>query len=213
MSEWWQSLDALARWFYGAAVFFSVFFLWQFISAVVGLGADELEVDAEVDADVDLDDIESASAGDAVESVSAFRLLTIRSILAFLTMFFWAGALYRNFGQEPIWAIIYGLFWGLGGFVAVAMVVNMMRRLTETGTAKLSTCVGTRGVVYLDIPADGQGEARVNVSGTVAYVKARGAGGQQVTSGTPVRVVRTLDSNTVEVEPIAAEESGKGETK
>jgi membrane protein implicated in regulation of membrane protease activity len=224
MIEWWQGLDAATRWFYGAAVFFSAFFLWQFISALVGLsGGEEVDLDAgadvdvdadlDVDADVDAGDIEASSAEDAVESVAAFRLITIRSILAFFTMFFWAAAMYRDFGTEMTRAIIYGIFWGAGGFLAVALVVNMMRRLAETGSPRLASCVGTRGTVYLNIPAVGQGEVRVTVSGVVSHVKARAIGGREVPPGTPIRVVRTIGQNSVEVEPIDEAESGKGEKK
>ena len=154
MFEWWTKLDPVTQWFYGAAVFFSVFFVWQFIAALVGLGGGEdvevdagadVDVGADMDVDADVGEIEAASAGDAAESVSAFRLLSVRSILAFATMFFWAGALYMQLGTQTTWAVIYGTFWGLGGFAAVAIVVNVMRRLTETGTPRLATALGRPG--------------------------------------------------------------------
>ena len=210
MIQWWQELTAMAKWFYAGAAFFSVFFLWQFVSSLIGLGGEDVDVD--VDADVDVD-IEADSAGDAAESVAAFRLLSIRSILAFFTMFFWAGALYLDIGKQPSWAIGYGILWGLGGFLAVAVVVNMMRRLAETGTARLATSVGTTGTVYLNIPAGGQGEARVTVGGAISYVKARGLGGREINAGAPIRVVRALGTNIIEVEPIDETESGKDKTK
>ena len=218
MFEWWQGLTATAKWFYSAAVFFSVFFLWQFISALIGLsGAEDVDVDADVDVEVDADvDIEAeglkaGSADDAAESVAAFKLLSIRSILAFLTMFFWAGAMYLDIGKETAWAIGYATLWGLGGFVTVAVVVNMMRRLAESGSPRLVTCVGTTGTVYLKIPPGGEGEARVTVSGALSYVKARGAGGQAIEPGTPVRVVRALKTNIIEVEPIDRNEAARGQ--
>jgi hypothetical protein len=195
MAEWWQELTVVAKWFYGAAVFFSVFFVWQFISALIGLsGGEDVDVDAgadmDVDADVDVDgDIEADSAGDAAESLAAFRLLSIRSILAFFTMFFWAGALYLDVGVGANWAIGYATFWGLGGFLAVAVVVNLMRRM----------------------PAGGEGEARVSVGGRICYVKARGAGGREIQAGTPIRVVRSLGTNIIEIEPIDETQSERGD--
>ena len=216
MTEWWQELTAVAKWFYGGAVFFSVFFLWQFISSLIGLsGGEDIDVDAgdmDVDADVDAD-IEAASAGDAAESLAAFRLLSIRAILAFFTMFAWAGALYLDVGVETNWAIGYATLWGWGGFLTVAVVVNLMRRLAETGTARLATSVGTTGTVYLNVPAGGEGEARVTVSGSIRYVKARGAGGREIQAGTPIRVVRSLGTNIIEIEPIDETQSERGNTK
>ena len=216
MTEWWQELTAVAQWFYGAAVFFSVFFLWQFISSLIGLsGGEDIDVDAgDVDADVDVDgDIEAASAGDVAESLAAFRLLSIRAILAFFTMFSWAGALYLDVGVGTNWAIGYATLWGLGGFLTVAVVVNLMRRLAESGTARLASSVGTTGTVYLDVPAGGEGEARVTVGGRICYVKARGVGGREIQAGTPIRVVRALGTNIIEIEPTDETQSERGNTK
>ena len=218
MTEWWQELTVVAKWFYGGAVFFSVFFLWQFISSLIGLsGGEDVDVDggADMDADVDVDadvdgDIEAASAGDAAESLAAFRLLSIRAILAFFTMFSWAGALYLDVGVETRWAIGYATLWGLGGFLTVAVVVNLMRRLAESGTARLASSVGTTGTVYLDLPAGGEGEARVTVGGRICYVKARGVGGREIQAGTPIRVVRALGTNIIEIEPTDETQSERG---
>ena len=108
MSDWWIEMTALNQAFYVLAAFFSLIFLWQFISALLGLagesdvdvdtdiGADvdadlDVDVDADFDADADLDvdAIEIHSGSDAVESVAAFRVLSVRAILAFCTLFSW----------------------------------------------------------------------------------------------------------------------------
>ncbi|MDY7010216.1 MAG: hypothetical protein SVV80_05615 [Planctomycetota bacterium] len=220
MMEWWRGLETVTQWFYGAAVFFSAIFLWQFITSLIGLGGAE-DVDMDADADVDVDvhadvdlhpgDIEAASSSDAADSVAAFRLLSIRAILAFLTLFFWAAAMHHDAGKSLTWAIAYGTFWGLGAFVVVALAMNLMRKLAETGNPRLRTCVGTRGTVYLDIPADGTGEARVTVSGVVSHVKARTSDGKPLKAGTPISVTRTLGPTTIEVKPVEKDEQERGE--
>ncbi|HPM24376.1 MAG TPA: hypothetical protein PLP66_10760, partial [Phycisphaerae bacterium] len=53
--------------------------------------------------------------------------------------------------------------------------------------------------VYLDIPADGEGEIRTEVNGVVTHVKARAAGGQAVKAGTAVVIERVVFGNRVEV--------------
>jgi len=72
--------------------------------------------------------------------------------------------------------------------------------------------VGSRGSVYLDVPAGGTGEVRVTVSGVVSMVKARALGGQAIKAGTPVRVVRQIEANCVAVEPVGDEAEGTGQT-
>ena len=51
--EWWNDLSPLTQGFYCAAAFFGVLFLWQMISAFIGLSGEEADADAgAVEADV-----------------------------------------------------------------------------------------------------------------------------------------------------------------
>ena len=221
MGQWWASLTTVNQVFYAAAIFFSVLFLWQLIAVLVGLaggeeadvhgGADADMADAEAAADIDADhdfaaadhpEFEHGARVDGTETMVAFKLLSLRSIMAFCTLFTWAGALYLNQGTKLGTALSYSVAWGLAAMLVVAALFYLMRRLSESGTPRLATCVGTRGVVYLAIPPDGVGEVRVTVSGAVTHVKARGAGGQEIAPGTPVRVRRIVAPHTIEVEPL-----------
>ena len=214
MAEWWNGLTLLTQVFFCCAAFFSFIFLWQFIMSLIGL-AGEADFDADVDADIDadagmdIDDIEAASPEEAGESVLAFRVLSLRAILAFCTLFSWAAALYLEQKQLLATALLYALLWGFAGGLLVAVLVHWIRKLAESGTRKLVTCVGTRGRVYLDIPETGIGEVRVTVSGVISMVKARATGGAAVKAGTAVRVAKMLDQTTVEVQPIETDETGK----
>jgi len=216
MGEWWQGLTGVNQFFYGAAAFFSVFFLWQLLAALVGLGGGE---DADVDGDIDVDADAAGDAGelddgtysefehgaemDADATVASFKLVGVRSVLAFCTLFSWAGAMYLNQGKSLAVALSWAIGWGLCAMVVVALIFHLMRRMTESGTPALATSVGTAGMVYLDIPAGGLGEARVPVSGVMTHVRARAVEGKHLTVGTPVRVKRLLDVSTVEVEPVS----------
>ena len=210
MMDWWKALETINQVFYAAAAFFSVVFLWQFISSLIGLAGTDADVDADIDgdADLDLDDIEAHSIEEAAESTMAFRIFTVRAILAFFTLFAWAGALYLDAGRSVGDSLARAMAWGFAAWLFIALLINWLRRLAETGTPKLSTAVGQRGSVYLDIPDGGQGEVRVLVSGAMSLVKARTAGGA-MKAGTPVRIVRVLDAGSVEVEPAEAPQEPK----
>ena len=216
-TSWWNSLTTLNRLLYDGAAFFSVLFIWQMVATFLGLmdvqGADVSHPDG-VGFDhgdgaaghagsvhVEHGDSSHAQTHTGHEPVVDFKLLTVRSILAFFTLFFWAGALYLTNGTPVPWSFSYALLWGMVAMVSVAFALYLLQRMVETGTPNLATCVGTRGVIYLDIPADGAGEARVLVSGAISCVKARSARGQPIKAGTPVRVTRALGSTTIEVEP------------
>ena len=95
MNEWWNSLDALNKAFYMGAGFFSLILLWQFLTSLIGMGGDGADIDVDADLDVDgldLDDIEAGAIEEAGETIAAFKILSLRAILAFCTLFCWAAA-------------------------------------------------------------------------------------------------------------------------
>ncbi len=209
--EWWSDISGLNQAFYIAAAFFSCVFLWQFIASMIGLAGGDLDIDSHgdidaggVDFDADVDFDGHLEGVDAIDSMGAFKMLSLRAILAFCTLFSWAAAMY----MEPkgiTTALMYAFAWGLAGWLVVAFLVNWMRKLAETGNARLATCVGTKGTVYLNIPEGATGEVRVMVSQRITLVKARAAGGGELKAGTPVRVTRQIDNTTVEVESAASQ--------
>lgn len=221
MAAWWASLSPLNQVFYALAVFFSVLFGWQLVSSFSALGDADGTIDDVSDTDVSDADVSDAGApdveasdGDAVgdgdaldqesESVTTFRLLSLRAILAFGTLFSWAGALYLQRSLFPGLALLRALLWGLAGMVTVALFFWVLPRLTEEGTANLDTAIGQVGPVYLDIPEDGVGQVRVRVSGAISFVRARSRDGRYLPAGTQVRVIGRLDGATLEVEPVEA---------
>jgi hypothetical protein len=190
---WWAALSHLNQWFYIAAMCFGVLFVWQLIMTFVGIGAGDEGIDTHVDT------ADHHAPDDMQATVDAFRLFSIRSILAFFTLFTWAGAIYLNQGRTVGTAMLFAFLWGLGAMVAVSLVLHMMKKLTESGVSDIRRAVGESGSVYLDIPAGGQGEVRVNCGGMMSLLKARACGGGAIKAGTPVKVVRVLDTDVVEV--------------
>jgi membrane protein implicated in regulation of membrane protease activity len=192
---WWEGLTAVNQWFYGAAVFFGVIFLWQMISTLAGMGGTDHDVDAHVEPVGEHD-----GPQDAHDTAAAFKLLSLRSIIAFFTLFTWATAFYIK-GQDLALALALGVAWGLAAALLISLLLYFFRRMTETGNVRIATCVGADGTVYLDIPENGRGEVRVLCSGILTHLKARASGGAALKAGTPVRIVRLLEPNTVEVAP------------
>lgn len=192
---WWRALAPVNKWFYEAAAFFGVFFLWQLIGSIAGLGShDDVDVDTQVDPSA-----AHHTPDDAQDTLQAFRLVSVRSIVSFFTLFTWASALYMNCGSTAVRSMLYGVLWGLAGMLLVSWIVHAMRGMAETGTMKVSSCVGASGAVYLDIPASGAGEVRVLCDGVMTHFKARVAGGLSIKAGAPVKVLRVLGGDTLEV--------------
>jgi hypothetical protein len=214
MTAWWDSMTALTQGFFCAAAFFSVFFLWQLIAALIGLddsgddAADGVDFDGDVDADVD--HVGAGADADADGTVVAFRLLSIRAIVTFCTLFTWGSALYLSRGESIVRSLGISTIWGLAGMGSVALLLSLLPKLAHTGTKRIATSLGAHGTVYLDIPEAGLGEVRIAVSDVISFVKARTHSGAAIASGTPVVVTRILGPATVEVEVLSnTEERGK----
>lgn len=207
MQEWWAGLESTTRFFYGMAAFFSVFFLWQMVAAFLGLTGDDVDVG---DADVDISDLDASDDfdhQDVVESSQAFKILSLRSIITFFTLFSWGSALYTADGMPVVKAMGISSVWGLAGMFSIAVIFWGMGKLTETGTKDAASCMGQIGTVYLNIPADGFGEVKTSISGAVEHIKARSVSGEALPSGTQVRIVQVVDQTLVGVEKLMEKEN------
>ena len=201
-SQWWADMATVTQVFYIAASFFSVIFIWQFVASLIGMSGGEMDVDGAVDAVGAADVADATHAVHAIDSIDAFNLFSIRAILAFCTLFFWAGAMYLDQGLGKPAALAYAFGWGLAGWFVVTLLVNWLRKLAETGNPQIASCVGTRGAVYMNIPADGIGKVRVTVTGAMSMVDARSAGSVAIAAGTPVEILSKIDDSTVEVRAV-----------
>jgi len=187
MNGWWSGLTQLNQIFFGLAVLFSIPFVWQLVSALVGLG------DHDVHDGIDGQDVDT---GDADATVFAFKLFSLRAILTFFTLFFWAAALALEDKRSLPEAIQRGFIWGILGFILVGTLLHFLPKLAHTGTRDLATAIDTEGTVYVDIPDNGEGEVRALVNGSISYIKARTVDGKGLKSGTPV-VVRNRVGQTI----------------
>ena len=210
MLAWWDGLVSLNQGFYVLAVFFSTVFVWQFISSLSAIGAETEAGDGDVEAGGDGPDVQAGDGADDLledsSGLATFRLLSVRSILAFGTLFSWAGALYLQQDIGTAGALIRALLWGLSGMVVVGLFFWVLPRLSEEATSDLDTASGRSGPVYMNIPADGVGQVKVIVSGRLRFVRARSRNGRPLQAGTMVRIVRKLDAMTLEVEEVIQSE-------
>jgi len=197
MEAWWAGIGTMNKAFVLAAMVFSVLFLWQIIAMLIGLGGDSHGHPGDVGMSHDHDTGPAAAhSGDGI----GFVLVSIRSLLAFGTLFSWAGTLYLSAGTPVIMAILYSIVWGVLAMFGVSYLLYSLLRLQETGNATVWSAVGEDGSVYMDIPHDGIGKVRVPVSGAITFVNARSRNGEPLKAGTKVKVVGIIDDNTIEVE-------------
>ena len=127
----------------------------------------------------------------------------VAAIAAFLTFFGLAGwgGQEAGWGTFPTMAVAAGA--GLVMLVAVAWLIGSYQRLDSHGNVDLARAVGQSAKVYLRIPArrTGKGKITVSLQGRSLELAAMTAG-EELATGSEVRIVRQTTPDTFEVEPL-----------
>lgn len=186
MELWWGSLGTSLRVFYGIALAASVLLVLQLIAMLFGLDHDGDAFDGDHD--------------------SGLGILSMRSITAFFTGFGWGGVVAIKEGFGLTVAIVVALATGGALMAAVVAMMRGFASLRHSGTLDYANAVGNVGSVYVAVPGAmaGPGQIEVLVQGRAAIVQAFTRSPERLPPRARVRVVETLDQQTVVVEPLAA---------
>ena len=114
-------------------------FILQFILSLAGLHG---ETDFDADFQVDAHD---------VSDIHGLNFFSIKSIVAFITFFGWAGYFFADRGWGGL-----GIAF-LSGAVMMALtslVLWLLLKMQQSGNVSTQDMIGRRGVVYLTLPAE-----------------------------------------------------------
>ena len=197
------------------AVVGGVILLVQVGLLLVGFGAEALDLDVpddvgdlDVDVDIGADGLDGVDAVDDVgemghaDTVSAFRVLSLRTVVAALTFFGLAGLAAQAGGARTITALAVAVAAGAVAMYAVFWIMRGMRKLQAEGTVRIHRALGRPATVYLRIPGEkaGTGKIQFNLQNrTMEYLAM--TPGEALPTGAKVVVTRIITSDTVEVEP------------
>lgn len=185
MTEWWKALSSLGRVFACIAIPATLVLLIQTILSIIGLsgsGGDADVVDGGIDIDGDgapdvFPDVNpdgifgSDILDDGDVPDSGFRLLSLRTIIAFLTIFGWVGLITLKQGLPTVWSLVISFASGFAAMLLVALAVSWMMRFQTDGTRNIRNALGKSGTVYLRIPANREGGGKVNLLLQDAFVE------------------------------------------
>jgi hypothetical protein len=170
------------------AVLGGTFVVLQLVAGLVGLGGDH-------DLDHDLDH----AGGDHGNWFAG--VLTVRTVTAALLFFGLGGLTALQYGAEEPAAFGVALGAGVAALYAVVLIMRSLAGLKADGTARVHRAVGHTGTVYLRVPGGRAGPGKVHLmlqNRTVEYQAV--TVGAELPTGTPVRIVGVVNSDTVEVE-------------
>ena len=201
MTKWWNGLHSFQQALFVVACAATLFMIVQIILLAIGSG----DNDATFDSDTSVDDVDTINDGGVGLTIFGLRILTVRSIIAFLAVGSWLT--FALFYSIEFWAIIPGVAAGVAAAFAIALFFKATEKLQNSGNLNVENTVGKTAEVYLTVPAARSGAGKVNV-----YVQERYAEMEAVTdSDTPlktgerVKIVGTMGEGTVVVAPFAAD--------
>lgn len=187
MIIWWTSLSLAMKILWGITIAATLIFVIQ--SVMTFLGAD---VDGGIDApDAGFDDPTLADAGS--------NLYTFRNLVNFLLGFGWTAVLLRSEISSTIVLFLVATVVGLALVAAVMWLFKMLNSMQQSGNIDVfKSAVGCQGKAYLTIPArrSGSGKVQISISDAVREYDAL-TDGDEIPTGTPVKVVEVLDASTL----------------
>lgn len=196
IATWWDSLDLLMKVLWGITLSASLIFVIQSIMTFVGLGGGDGGFDG--DFSTDFNDLSTLDADPGM------NLYTFRNLVNFLLGFGWTAILLRDRIASLAWLMVLSVLVGLALVAAVMYLFKWLNGMQQSGNIDVyKSAVGCQGRVYLTIPADrkGEGQVQITISGSVREYNAV-TDGDEIKTGTPIKVVEVLNSNTLLVEEL-----------
>ncbi len=178
-SEWWTDLHPGEQTFWGIALISTTLFVLQTIIAFTGLEGDfEAESQRETD----------------------FKILSVRSVIAFFTFFSWGGVLVLNAGMSINLAVWVGMGFGLFALFFVAWILFKVANMMKARTENLSFAIGLNGEVFIPIPGkrNGKGKIQIIISQNIKELDAI-TDGAKISTGEKVLIVDILPNNVLVV--------------
>lgn len=184
ITGWWNALDSFEKIIWAIALIFSLLFLVQTIMSFVG--GDSSDTDSIGDSD------EAIGEDEGVGS----QYFTIKNLIAFFTMFGWAGVAAYSSGYGKGISILIALLAGLAMVALMILLLRNVGRLKESGTMEISNAVGKLGETYLPIPGknDGTGKVRITIQNSLHEIKAITEDEVTIPTGKMVKVLRILNN-------------------
>ena len=203
MFDWWESLNAIQRFFMYVAIPSTVVLVIQTVLSIIGIGGDS-DIDVpQGDFDVDIPDgdlnVDDASYLEDMATTADFRFFSIRGVVAFLTVFGWSGAaVYDSTGKLAI-SLLVAVIGGTLAMLVIALLFYSINKLQATGNVEIKNAIDKIGEVYLTIPANKSGTGKVSITVQERYreFEAMTEEENEIPTGVKVKVCSVIDNSTV----------------
>ena len=223
-SLWWNDLRLVEQILYCIAIPASLILVIQTVIMLLGLGhggegfnpsdtsgfdAPDIDVDTSVDlpsdGSIDTDTDLSGHDINNPADLADFRLLSVQSVIAFLTIFGWSGITAISNGMADWAGLLLAAVLGFGAMFIVAKVIQWSSKLAQNGTFNVKNLLGESGTVYIPIPEKGKGMGKINISCGERFMEYDAITEEQemLKTGEQVTVVDIIGGSTLVVERLS----------
>lgn len=156
-----ENLDTYTKIYLLIALISTVVFILKFILMLIAGNQDTV-----IDGDIQLNDMH-------VSSDSAFVLLSIESILAFLMGFGWSGIAFRNeWNLASIYSVPLAFIFGFIMMFFFAYLMMQVKKLNKVSSFDINECKGKIASAYTELKRDKMGQVKINASGKLRFLPA-----------------------------------------
>ena len=223
MLEWWNALQPLQQILYVVAIPATLILLLQTILTLIGFtqdGGGDVDHDGSFDHDGGLDHDGSLDHGDldhggceqdhdfghdansqGAEHSGDWHLITVRGVVAFLTLFGWVGIALLDMHVPAVLSIFLALVAGFIAMFVVAILLKVANDLQQSGNLDTMNAIGLTGEVYVPILENAKGKVTLIVQERFTEMDAICPAGPLKT-GQRVQVTGVVENDVLVVAPI-----------
>lgn len=174
----WSTLEGFELILWCIALLFSFLFLAQTVLSIF------------------FSDVDDVSFADGIDHDFGHEFFTVKNLIAFFTMFGWAGLAAYKSGVSNFLVVLIALVAGISMVFIMYLLMRNTAKLRNSGTLQMKNAVSQVGETYLRIPGKrgGLGKVHVQMQGRLVELDAMTDDAEDISTGKPVQVVSILNN-------------------
>jgi hypothetical protein len=196
IATWWADLSPVMKLLWGVTLTATLIFVIQTVMTFLGADADSTDFDMDVDTSMDGSDLSNIDSG--------ANLYTFRNFVNFFLGFGWTAIILQPSVKSTAVLVIISVLVGVALVALVMYMFKWLYSMQQSGNINVyKAAVGCQGKCYLRIPGEraGEGKVQITIQGAVREYNAV-TDGDEIKTGTSVKVVEAIDGNTLLVEEL-----------
>jgi hypothetical protein len=196
IATWWADLSPVMKLLWGVTLTATLIFIIQTVMTFLGADADGTDFDMDVDTSMDGTDLSNIDSG--------ANLYTFRNFVNFFLGFGWTAIILQPSVKSTAVLVIISVLVGVALVALVMYMFKWLYSMQQSGNINVyKAAVGCQGKCYLRIPGEraGEGKVQITIQGAVREYNAV-TDGDEIKTGTSVKVVEAIDGNTLLVEEL-----------